>query len=198
VARPAKFTEDQILDATLQLVASGGPGAATMAAIAEEVGAPVGSLYHRFSSRELLLAGLWMRTVRRFQRGFLDALADSDVDAAATNAALHSLRWAREHLDETRVLLLHRREDLAARWPDELGDDLAQLNDGVAAALQEHARRRYGSDGPERMQHLLFALADVPYAAMRRYIAAGEPPPATIDDLVTTTCRCVLADDPPH
>jgi AcrR family transcriptional regulator len=197
VARPAKFSEDQILDAALQLVAARGPGAATMAAIAEAVGAPIGSLYHRFPSRELLLARLWIRTIRRFQLGFVDALADDDLDVAAIRAALHGVRWARGHADEARVLLLYRREDLAARWPAELGEDLAVLNKGVEAAVRDHARQRYGSDGDEHLQRLMFALADLPYAAMRRYIATGESPPAAIEDLVATACRCILATDQP-
>lgn len=195
MARPAKFTEDQLLDAALGLVAAGGPGAATIAAIAAAVNAPVGSLYHRFRSRELLLARLWIRTVRRFQQGFVTALTGEDVDAAAIGAALHAVRWARDHLDEARVLLLHRRQDLAARWPEELGDELARLNDGVEAAVREHARRRYGSADEADLQRLAFALADLPYAAMRRYLADGQPPPTSVDELVETTCRCVLADD---
>jgi AcrR family transcriptional regulator len=38
VPRPAKFTEDQILDSALRLVAEGGPGAATIAGIAGLLG----------------------------------------------------------------------------------------------------------------------------------------------------------------
>jgi AcrR family transcriptional regulator len=119
--RPAKFDEDQILDAALRLVADGGPNAATIAAIADALGALVGSIYHLFRSRDLLLAKLWIRTVKRFQAGFLRALEADDLDAAALGAALHNLEWTREHPDEARVLLLYRREDLAERWPEELG-----------------------------------------------------------------------------
>ena len=67
--RPAKFTEDQILDSALRLVAEGGPGAATIAGIAGLLGAPVGSIYHRFRSRDLLLARFWIRTIKDFQKG---------------------------------------------------------------------------------------------------------------------------------
>lgn len=197
MARPAKFSEEQLLDAALRLVAAGGPGAATIAAIAAAVGAPVGSLYHRFRSRELLLARLWIRTVRRFQEGFITALGAMDVDDAAIGAALHAVTWARDHPDEARVLLLHRRQDLAAQWPEELGDELGRLNDGVETAMRDHARRRYGSTDEVHLQRLAFALADLPYAAMRRYIAAGQPPPASVDGLVERTCRCVLAGDAP-
>ena len=45
----------------------------------------------------------------------------------------------------------------------------------------------------------MFALVDVPYAAGRRYLAAGQPPPTAVDDLVTEACRCILsaASEPP-
>lgn len=198
LARPAKFSEEQILDATLGLISAGGPDTATIAAIADVVGAPVGSLYHRFRSRDLILAHLWIRTVRRFQEGYLEALADRDLDAAAVGAALHSVRWAREHLDQARLLLLFRRQDLAGRWPAELGDELAGLNARVDAALRDHARRRYGRDDDESLHRVTFALIDIPYAAGRRPLGAGKAPPPWVDDLVVATCRSVLgmADGP--
>jgi hypothetical protein len=32
----------------------------------------------------------------------------------------------------------------------------------------------------------------VPYAAARRYLLAGKPPPAGVDDLVAQACACLL------
>ena len=198
MGRPPKFTEDQFLDAALELVSAGGPDAATVGAVAQTLGAPVGSVYHRFDSRDLLLAKLWLRTVRRFQQGFLAALACEDLDEAALGAALHVNAWAREHLDEARALLLYRREDLAARWPAELGDEVATVNAAVFDALRDHASRRYGSENAEYVQRVTFALVDVPYAAGRRHLLAGETPPPLVDDLVTAACRSVLADERPR
>lgn len=193
--RPAKFTEDQILDTALRLVADGGPGAATIGAIADALPGPVGSIYHRFRSRDLLLARLWIRTVGRFQQEFLHALDDGDLDRAALGAALSVLAWARDHLDQARVLTLYRRQDLAARWPDELGKQLIGLNRAVESALRDHARRRYGRDDDDAVAQLTFAVVDVPYAAARRYLLTGEPPPLSLDDLVAATCACALAAD---
>jgi AcrR family transcriptional regulator len=193
VPRPAKFDEDQILDAALRLVADGGPNAATIAAIADALGAPVGSIYHRFRSRDLLLAKLWVRTVKRFQAGFLRALEADDLDAAALGTALHNLEWTREHPDEARVLLLYRREDLAERWPEELGEELANLNTDVERAVRDHTLRRFGEGGgAEALRRVVFALVDVPYAAGRRHLVHGEPPPPLVDELVTETLRRVL------
>jgi AcrR family transcriptional regulator len=167
VPRPAKFTEDRIVDAALGLVAEGGPWAATIAGIARALGAPVGSIYHRFGSRDLLLARLWIRTVKRFQRGFVGVLEGDDLDEAALGAALYNVAWAREHPEEARVLLLYRREDLAERWPEELGEELAALNTGVEKAMRDHALRRYGEGGAAAVRRVVFALVDVPYRPTR-------------------------------
>lgn len=193
--RPAKFTEGQMLDAALRLVAEGGPGAATIAGIAGLLGAPVGSIYHRFASRDLLLARLWIRTVKGFQKGFIRALEADDLDEAALAAALYNVDWTREHLQEARVLLLYRREELAERWPEELGEELAGINADVEAAVMNHADRRYGEGvDAAAVRRVVFVLVDVPYAVGRRHLINGEPPPPLADELVTETLRCVLIE----
>lgn len=192
MGRRAMFSEERILDATLRLVSSGGPSAVTISALGEALTASVGSIYYRFRSRDLVLAGLWLRTVERFQRGFLDALGDDDVQAGAVRAALHTVAWSREHPEEARVLLLYRREDLATRWPAELGAQLAELNADVTAALRSYAVRRYRTDGPAVLRRVTLALVDLPYAATRRHLLAAEPSPPELEGLVVTACRCLL------
>ena len=94
------------------------------------------------------------------------------------------------------MLLLYRREDLAERWPEELGEELAALNTDVERAVRDHvlgatARGRRGGHASE----VVFALVDVPYAAGRRHLVNGEPPPAG-RRLVTQTLQRVLFDLP--
>lgn len=195
--RPAKFDEDQILDAAMRLVAGGGPTAATISGIAGMLDASVGSIYHRFGSRDLLLARLWVRTIKRFQRGFIEALEAEDLDEAALGAALYNVDWTRGHLEEARVLLLYRLEDLVDKWPDELGEELSTLNAHVFAAIRDHAIRRYGEDpGAAEIRRVVFALVDVPYAAGRRHLVNGETPPPLVDEFVTETLQRVLLDHP--
>lgn len=196
MGRPAKFDSEQILDTTAQVLAEAGPGQATVAAIAQRLGAPSGSIYHRFESRDLLLARLWIRTVRRAQEGFLAALTLPDLEQAALEAALHIPRWSRQHLPEATVLLLYRREDLGDRWPQELGVEVAELNKGMEAAVRAFTRRRFGRSTPASLQTVAFALVDVPYGASRRYLLAGKPPPPAVDELIVRTCRCVLSLGP--
>jgi AcrR family transcriptional regulator len=192
MGRPAKFNTEQILDATAQLVAEGGPGLATVAGIADRLGAPTGSIYHRFNSRDLLLARLWIRTVRRAQEGAVAAISQADAKKAAIDFALHVPRWSRSNLADACVLLLYRREQLAEQWPAELGGELASLNDPLKAAIRSFVRRRFGSVTKANLEMTSFALLDVPYAAVRRYLITGNPPPPSVDDLIARTVRCIL------
>jgi len=192
VGRPAKFDTDEILDTTAHLIAERGLAQSTISEIAERLGAPSGSIYHRFESRDVLLARLWIRTVHRAQAGFLTALGADSLQEAAAGAALHLVHWSRANPSEASLLLLYRQEDLARQWPDELGAELSVLNDDLRAAVRDFTRRRFGRVTRSRLQAVAFALVDVPYAACRRYLLAGQDPPPTLDDLVRRTCRCTL------
>jgi AcrR family transcriptional regulator len=194
VGRPARFPAELILDGALRVIAANGPSAATAAAVAAELGAPSGSIYHRFPTRDLLLARLWVRTVARFQEVFLAALTTGahGPDRAAGDAAASVPRWCREHLDEARVLLLHRRADLVGRWPVELDAELDSANTALTGALTGHAERRFGRAGRAELERVTFALVDVPHAAVRRHLAAGRPPPPEVDDLVREAASALL------
>ncbi len=192
MGRPAKYSANDILDSTAQLIADGGPALATVAAIAAQLEAPSGSIYHRFPSRDLIMANLWIRTTREAQQGFIEALQIEDIDEAAEAASLHVTRWSRKNLAKAQVLLLYRREDLVEIWPDELGDQLTTLNEGMATALKAYTRRRFGTTNRTARLCVVFALVDVPYGAVRRYLHAGEVPPPEVDGLIRTACRCIL------
>src|SRR5437016_6801019 len=106
MARP-KFGSNDFLDAALAVAAEQGLAAATVAAVTTRLKAPVGSFYHRFASRDLLLGELWLRTVLDFQHGITAALDAGD----GLQAALHTPAWVRGHLDEACLLLLYHRAD---------------------------------------------------------------------------------------
>ena len=192
MGRAPKFSDDAILDATCGLVAERGAGAATVTAVAARLGAPSGSIYHRFAARDLLVARLWIRTVHRFHPGFIDALTRDDVDEAARQAMRHTVRWAREHPVDARVLLLHRREDLVARWPDELGDELADLNGPVVRAVRAYVARRYAAVRTDRIAGVRFALLELPYAAVRAHLIRGSLPGLDEEEFVVVAGMAVL------
>ena len=172
MGRPSRFDDEQLLDAVDRLVAADGPSAVSTRRVAGSIGAATGSLYHRFASRDLLIARAWLRAVGDFQAGYLAALSDDDVDAAAIGAAGHVPAWADTHPAQAALLLRHRRDDLVARWPDELVDELAHADHRVERALRNHARRRYGSAAAQHRLVVRFALVHLPEAAVR---ATTEP-----------------------
>src|SRR5690348_11736429 len=91
-----------------------GARAATLNAIAEASGAPKGSLYHRFASRDELLAEMWVRAVRRSQDAFIEAVQDADPLHAAIAGALSIHDFAVHAEPDARLLASLRREDLVA------------------------------------------------------------------------------------
>src|ERR687897_2072654 len=88
MARPQLHLTNTMLDAARGLLLEQGAGSATVEAIAGESGAPTGSIYHRFGSRDELLARLWLRAVYRSQASFLAALEQEDPQDATLAAAM--------------------------------------------------------------------------------------------------------------
>jgi AcrR family transcriptional regulator len=189
MGRTPKYTAKQFADAALDLVVEHGPGAVTISAVAGKLHAPIGSVYHRFASRDILLGTLWLRTVEAFQEGFLDALRRRD----GLSAALYTPQWVRTHPQEGKLLLLYRREELVAGpWPDEIKSLAVRLADALDSAIIEFALELFGSVTKIALLRTKFALIDVPYAAVRRSLIAGESPPIQIDQLVMETYNAVL------
>ncbi len=192
MGRNARFTDDQILGAALALLAERGPDGVTMSDISGQTGAPIGSLYHRFPSRDHLMARLWLTIVESFQEGFLEDLARGD----GLSAALYTPRWTRGHFDEGRVLLLFRREELVAgEWPEEVKGRAASLARELEEGFRDFVRERFGGVTDEMLATVAFALIHAPYGATRPYLERGEIPPAVIDRLIEKTYRSIMGGD---
>jgi AcrR family transcriptional regulator len=85
MAPPRKHDSDRILDAARTIALRDGPRATSVAAIAEESGAPAGTLYHRFGNRDRILQEAWLRALGRFHTEVLGA-AGERFGAAASDA----------------------------------------------------------------------------------------------------------------
>jgi len=66
----AQFDQAGFLAAARTLIAERGLEALTVDSVAERIGAPKGSFYYRFDSRDALLGELWLTTVLAYQEGF--------------------------------------------------------------------------------------------------------------------------------
>jgi AcrR family transcriptional regulator len=187
----ARFTDADFLAAALAIAAAHGPTAVTVASISERLRAPTGSFYHRFTSRNVLLGILWLRTVQEFSKGVSAALDAGD----GLRAALHTPSWVREHPEEARLLLVYHREDFVpGEWPKELADSVAEMSARMKSGSHRAARVIFGHDGPEEVRLGQFLVSEVPVAAVRQHLIRGEPPPPIVDRMIRTTYRAVLAD----
>lgn len=193
MGRPGKYSPDQMLDAAARLLASDGPSGLNVSGVARDLGAPSGSIYHRFASRDFLVASLWLRTVDRFHDAIAPALDRPDGRHAVRGVALGVVSWTSANPLDAQLLLLHRSSDLLrAGWPEELvARNRAQRGrvEEMVAALSG----RVGATTVEQMRRVAFATIDIPYAAVRGHLSRGEPPPAGTEALVLDAVDGVLA-----
>jgi AcrR family transcriptional regulator len=191
MGRNARFSDNQILAAALALLSGEGPEGVTMSGISRQTGAPIGSLYHRFPSRDHLMARLWLSVVESFQGGFLEALARGD----GLSAALYTPRWVRDNFREGKVLLLFRREELmGSQWPPEMRQRAALLAQGLDEGFRAFVKGQFGNVSEESLGTAAFALIHVPYGATKPYLEWGLEPPAVIDRLIEKTYRSIMGD----
>jgi AcrR family transcriptional regulator len=191
VAPPRKHETDVILDATRALVLRHGPRAASVAAIAKASGAPAGTLYHRFGNRDGVVTAAWLRALERFQSRALAAAGDTPVDTA-TAMAVAAISFARELPDDARLLLTIRPDDLRDGQPDAaFRRTLAAMNAPLIERVRELADRLYGRSDPRALDAVNRAVADLPYAVVRRH-ARDQPMPSWLEADVAASARAVL------
>jgi AcrR family transcriptional regulator len=174
-----------MLDTARALLLEEGSRSATVGAIAKASGAPIGTIYHRFGSRDELIARLWIRAVYRSQASFVAAMEREEPSEAALAAAMSIIDFCEQHPSDARLLASFRREDLLQAIPEgALAEELASLNRPVERAVVRLAQRLYGKRSRAALDRTLLAVFDLPYGAARRYLIAGSPlPPRLRDDL---------------
>ncbi|GAA0966640.1 TetR family transcriptional regulator [Actinocorallia libanotica] len=187
MGRPSRFDEDRLLDAAVGLAAGSGPRGVTVAAVARAAGAPSGSVYHRFPGLAALLAALWLRTLERFQDGWLAAMAEAP-DAAAR----YVVAWSRAHPEEARILLHGAAAFDEPNWPAEARERLTADNARVAAALADAAARHTSGD----VERLTMVTVDLPYAVVRRHLLATGGLPERAETLAADAAATLLAAAP--
>src|SRR6185312_8331801 len=177
-----------ILDATRDLVLAHGPRAASVAAIAKASGAPAGTLYHRFGNRDGVVTAGWLRALERFQSRALAADADSALETGVA-MAVAAISFARELPDDARLLLTIRPDDLRDGGPDaEFRQTLAAMNAPLVERVRELAENLYGSSDSRAVDAVSRAVADLPYAVVRRH-AHDDPIPEWLEaDVAAAAC----------
>ncbi|WP_066917652.1 TetR/AcrR family transcriptional regulator [Mycobacterium interjectum] len=191
MAPPRKHETDVILDAARALVLDGGPRAASVAAISKASGAPAGTLYHRFGNRDGILTAAWLRALERFQARAMAADGAPPADTAVA-MAVAGIGFARELPDDARLLLTIRPGDLLDGEPDAaFRETLAAMNAPLSARVAVLARQLYGRGDRRSVDAVARAVADLPYAVVRRH-ARDEPMPKWLEADVAASARAML------
>lgn len=183
------FDNAGFLSAARELAFERGPAAVTVDSLTQRMGAPKGSFYHRFASRDALLGELWLNTVLAYQEGFVAAIKAGDGLAAA----LHTPAWSRSNLEDARLLLLYSRHDFVqGDWPASLKQGVQNQAERFQQCLNNFARSAFGKAGPAQIRRATFVLAEVPVAAVKTHLAQREVPPPIVDELISTTYHAIL------
>jgi AcrR family transcriptional regulator len=193
MAPPRKHDTDLILDAARTLVLRDGPRAASVAAIARESGAPVGTLYHRFGSRDGVLEAAWLRALESFQLRALAAAGHTDPLEAAVAMASSPVSFAREQPEDARLLLTLRRDDLLDADPDHgFRERLNAINAPLESTLVALARALRGKTDARTLDAVTRAVVDLPAAAIRRHARGDGTLPSWLERDIAADTRRLL------
>lgn len=175
MGRPARFTEQDLIAATSRVSARLGPARTTIALIAAEAHAPVGSVYHRYPSKGALLAEAWIAAAEGFGAQFQSILGGARTVDEAIEAALVTPRFARADHAGGVLLFAHRRDDFLDEAPEESRARAAQQTSDVLHTISDAAKRLLPRD-PRGRDKLSIALIGIPYGAVRMFLPHAVPP----------------------
>ncbi|WP_373489047.1 hypothetical protein [Blastomonas sp.] len=162
-------------------------GTVSLQEIVADTGVSFGSLYHRYGSRNGLLAAAWLAATHSFQPRIVAALASGRA-TAGEDAALETVRFCREHPDRARILVACRQSEfLGEATPEPLRGEIAQINEAIAAALSEFASVRGVGDELCRL-----AIIGLPLGAVQLYVPDFIIPDS-VDEHIRRAYRALIS-----
>lgn len=193
MGRPARFTDQELIQATARISAKLGPGNATISLIAEEAKAPVGSVYHRYPSKGALLAEAWIAAAEGFGAQFRSILAQAKDIESALEASLVTPRFARTDHAGGVLLFAHRRDDFLDEAPEESRARATKQTSDVLHSIAEAAKRFLPRD-PRGREKLAVALLGLPYGAVRIFLPHAVPP-KELDTTIKAAARAAIGSN---
>ncbi len=173
MGRKAEFTDRDLFAAVGMDIADGLGG--TLKSVSAKTGVSVGSIYHRFGSREGLLAQAWLSAVEDFQTQFSAALRSPGAEAGL-KAALVTPRFCRAHHDKAIILASCRPvEFIGSRTPADLRERIAGINAGIAGEIKDFAQEFTQKTGCSADIYR-FTLIGMPLASVQMYLPQRRVP----------------------
>jgi AcrR family transcriptional regulator len=196
VGRRRLHDTDALLDVARDAILERGIAAVTMELIAERSHAPIGTLYHRFGSRDDLFARVWLRAQDRWSAGYSEALELPDPLEAVTEAARQIVRFSNGCAEDARLLATVRPRDVFQHASEETRQRRVTQNAAVGTLLDRVAKRLAPGSEVARSR-VWMAAFDMPTGAVRRRLAWRQSLPAWFEQSVVAAARAVLADYAP-
>ena len=184
---------DRMLEATLDLLESGGLQAVTVAAVAERAGASNGSLYHRFSDRTGLLLAAQDRALTAIEQetaaAFAHADGEPDDDRALQLLARAALEIFARHRGAMRAFLVEAQGEA----PFEARN--VQSSQQLATTVTGWLRGRFGASAPdaEAAWRMLFALGAAEALFEDPQVSPGRVPPEAFAGAVARAVRAIVS-----
>ncbi|MDX1571632.1 MAG: hypothetical protein R3200_14220 [Xanthomonadales bacterium] len=159
--------------------------------LSSDSGVSMGSLYHRYGSREGLMGRAWLTAVEAFHEIFLEAIDKADLKSGV-EAALATPRFCRANPSLAAILACCRQAEFIepGASPD-LAGPITEANRRPAEALRAFAERV-----DRRLLACRLALLDWPLAVVRPYLPRRRVPDSA-DEYVVRGYWAALSDSPP-
>ena len=161
-------------------------GRLTMDALRAATGISTGSVYHRYQSREGLLARTWLFALEKFHEVFISAL-EMPGDFPGELAALATPRFARDDRESAVILACGSvSQFLSEQAPRDIMDRIHASNERARSAVRAFSKE-HGLD----LVACRLALVAYPLASVKLYLPT-EPVPGDLDHYVREACRSAL------
>jgi AcrR family transcriptional regulator len=136
-AKPRASSAERVIAAAIELFDEVGYSAATIEDIRKRSGVSVGSIYHRFGSKEGIAGELYLESLRDFQAGLLTMLRSHPGPEEGIRAGIaHHLGWIDANHARARFLM-RRRETEVVRVTQ---PDVDLLNGATFTGMEEWYR----------------------------------------------------------
>lgn len=185
MGRLSTIDDARVFDAVGTHVAN--HGSIKLSDIVAATGVSIGSLYHRYGSREELLARAWGDAVFAFHECILEALMGTASDAGE-EAAMATPRFCRSQPKRARLLVCCRSaEFLSSASPSSIAGEIDAANKRLATQVTAFAK----SNG-YTLEACRLGMIAYPLGAVRLYLP-DKPVPKKVDDFVAAAWRSAIS-----